>query len=189
MVNGDEDKEGSENFFLQISNPTGNSIITDGQGEGIIGDDDVLNTKINRFQSKSIPGTYLFAGEEESENIRENFADSFTEEGLAFEVSAEPDEGLIPLYRFQSTRTPGTYLFVGEAEREGINQNFSDDFNEEGLAFYVYGVGSGEGTEFIRFQNSERPGTYLFAGPEEAQGIRDSFPSFEEEGVAFEVGA
>ena len=191
MVNGDEDKEGNETLFLELSNPTGNSAIADGQGEGIIGEDDILSTRINRFQSKGVPGTYLFAGEEESVNIRENFADSFDEEGVAFEVATEPedDPNLIPLYRFQSTRTPGTYLFVGEEEREGIRDNFSNDFNEEGLAFYVYGVGSGEGTEFIRFQNSDRPGTYLFAGPEEAQGIRDNFPSFIEEGPAFEVGA
>ena len=193
LVNGDTNMEEDETFFFELSNPTGNATLENETAVATIQDDDrdddrvaPLNTTINRFRNKDVPGTYLFAGETESENIRENFA-NFEDEGVAFQVAAESGDDLIPLYRFQSTRTPGTYLFAGEAEREDINENFSDDFNEEGLAFYVYGVGAGEATEFVRFQNSDRPGTYLFAGPEEAEGIRDNFPSFEEEGVAFEV--
>ncbi len=147
-----------------------------------------LNTTINRFQNANIPGTYLFAGEEESQGIRDNFP-NFDEEGLAFNVAVEPGDDLIPLYRFQSTRTPGAYLFAGEEERQSINQNFAEDFNEEGLAFYVYGAGSGLGTTFYRFHNDNRPGTYLFAGPEEREGILDNFPNFTEEGIAFEVSA
>jgi predicted outer membrane repeat protein len=146
-----------------------------------------LSQTINRFQNKDISGTYLFAGEEESESIRENNP-NFEEEGTAFKVSFEPGEDLIPLYRFQSIGNPGTYLFVGEEERQGILENFSNDFNEEGLAFYVYGVGEEKGTTFYRFQNEDKPGTYLFAGPEERENIVENFPNFTEEGVAFEVG-
>ena len=147
---------------------------------------DNLDVNINRFQNTDIPGTYLFANDEESKSIRENFP-NFSEEGLAFQVADKPGNGLIPLYRFQSLITPGTYLFAAQEERESIKENFSDAFTEEGLAFYVYGAGSGFGTEFIRFQNTERPGTYLFAGQEEAESIRQNFPNFIEEGVAFEL--
>ncbi|MDJ0649308.1 MAG: hypothetical protein QNJ60_11440 [Xenococcaceae cyanobacterium MO_188.B19] len=147
---------------------------------------DSLDVNINRFQNNDISGTYLFANEEESKSIRENFP-NFSEEGLAFKVSDQPGNGLIPLYRFQSLITPGTYLFAGQEERESIKENFSDAFTEEGLAFYVYGAGTGLGREFIRFQNSDRPGTYLFAGQEEAESIIKDFPNFLEEGVAFEV--
>ncbi|MGK7899109.1 MAG: peptidylprolyl isomerase [Xenococcus sp. (in: cyanobacteria)] len=38
---------------------------------------------------------------------------------------------------------------------------------------------------FIRFQNSAVPGTYLYATGAEAQNIRNNFPGFVEEGVAF----
>ena len=145
-----------------------------------------FDTPINRFQNKDISGTYLFAGEEESKNIRANFP-NFTEEGFAFNVASQSGANLQALYRFQSLITPGTYLFAGEQERISINQNFSEAFREEGLAFYVYGAGTGLGEEFIRFQNSDRPGTYLFAGEEEAKSIRANFPNFDEEGVAFEV--
>lgn len=149
-------------------------------------DDTLFNTKINRFQNNDIPGTYLFADETESENIRANFP-NFTEEGFAFNVADEPAENLIPLYRFQSLITPGTYLFAKEEERQDIKQNFSEAFTEEGLAFYVYDVGSGLGTEYTRFQNQDNPGTYLFANPEETERIKNDFPNFVEEGAAFEV--
>ncbi len=51
----------------------------------------------------------------------------------------------------------------------------------------MYGVGTGLGEKFIRFQNRDRPGTYLFAGQQEAESIRANFPNFDEEGAAFEV--
>ncbi|MEB3229189.1 MAG: peptidylprolyl isomerase [Synechocystis sp.] len=41
--------------------------------------------------------------------------------------------------------------------------------------------------ELIRFRNNDRPGTYLFAGLEEAASIRQNFTNFIEEGVAFQV--
>ncbi|HHP7232100.1 MAG TPA: spondin domain-containing protein [Xenococcaceae cyanobacterium] len=40
-------------------------------------------------------------------------------------------------------------------------------------------------TPFVRFQNSGVPGTYLYATGEEAENIRNNFPGFVEEGVAF----
>ncbi len=146
-----------------------------------------LNSPIYRFQNSKIPGTYLFVGEEERDRINENFADTFTEEGLAFKVAVEEGDDLIPLYRFQSTITPGTYLFAQEEERVSIKENFADSFTEEGLAFYVYAPGSDLGTEFSRFQNRDRQGTYLFATGEERNNIRANFPNFLEEGIAFEV--
>ncbi|MDJ0651380.1 MAG: peptidylprolyl isomerase [Xenococcaceae cyanobacterium MO_188.B19] len=146
-----------------------------------------LNSPIYRFQNSKIPGTYLFVGEEERDRINENFADTFTEEGLAFKVAVEEGDDLIPLYRFQSTITPGTYLFAQEEERVSINENFADSFTEEGLAFYVYGADSGWARDFSRFQNSDRQGTYLYATGDERDNIRVNFPNFVEEGTAFEV--
>jgi hypothetical protein len=44
-----------------------------------------LGTDFNRFQNTALPGTYLFAAEEESIGIRANFP-NFVEEGVAFEA-------------------------------------------------------------------------------------------------------
>ncbi|VEP15024.1 hypothetical protein H1P_300046 [Hyella patelloides LEGE 07179] len=148
-----------------------------------------LDTNINRFQSTERPGTFLFAGEAESVSIRENFSDTFVEEGLAFQVADEPGEDLIQINRFQNTQVPGTFLFAAETESVNIRDNFSDTFVEEGIAFYVFGAGSDQATPFTRFQNIEEPGTFVFASPQESASIRDNFSdTFIEEGIAFEAG-
>ena len=42
-------------------------------------------------------------------------------------------------------------------------------------------------TPIIRFQNQDKPGTYLFAGQQEAISIRQNNKNFKEEGIAFQV--
>ena len=42
-------------------------------------------------------------------------------------------------------------------------------------------------TPIIRFQNIDKPGTYLFAGEQEAASIRQNYKGFKEEGLAFQV--
>ncbi len=44
-------------------------------------------------------------------------------------------------------------------------------------------------TQLIRFQNSDRPGTFLFATEGESVSIRENFPNFIEEGPAFKVAS
>ncbi len=146
---------------------------------------DNLNTPFFRFQNSDRPGTYLFAGEPESQSIRQNFP-NFVEEGFAFYVGDVPDDDLIVFNRFQNTAVPGTYLYAGEVESGNIRQNFPD-FVEEGVAFYAYGADANRGVDFYRFQNSQQPGTYIFVGEQERQNILANFPQFVEEGVAFEV--
>lgn len=155
----------------------------------VLSDSDLLDTEIYRFRRLGEDvSSYLFVAEEEAQSIRDNFADTYEEEGIAFEVGLETSDELIPLYRFQSNNNPGKYLYVGEEERVNINENFSESFTEEGLAFYVYGVGAEAATEFTRFRNLNSPENYLYATGEEAQNIRDNFATtFEEEGAAFEV--
>ena len=144
-----------------------------------------LNTSIDRFQNRSLPGTYLFTGAAESQSIRAHFP-NFVEEGQAFKVAVEPDDDLIRLNRFQNSNVPGTYLYAGEAESQNIRQNFPN-FVEEGVAFYVYPGSADICVDFYRFQNLDVPGTYIFVGEAERQNILANYPNFAEEGIAFEV--
>lgn len=89
-----------------------------------------------------------------------------------------------PIYRFQNTEIPGTYLYVGEEERQSILNNYPK-FEEEGFAFSV-ATQPGDGLiPIYRFQNTQIQGTYLYVGQEERQSILQSFPQFREEGLAF----
>ena len=147
-----------------------------------------LDTPIYRFQNSKIPGTYLFATEEEAHYIRTNIPD-FIEECVAFKAAIAPADNLMPLYRFQNNQCSRIYLYVGEAERNHIqsDSNLASAFNDEGIAFYVYAAGSGFGAPFYRFQNSDIPGTYIYATGAEADRIRASCPNFIDEGIAFEA--
>jgi len=143
----------------------------------------VLDDPFYRFQNTAVPGTYLFAGETESQSIRDNYP-QFEEEGFAFFLSDEEQDGLIRFNRFQNTDVPGTYLFAGDAESESIRTSYPQ-FEEEGIAFYAFDSGSSEGVPFYRFQNTDLAGTYLFVGEAERQSIIANYPQFHEEGVAF----
>ena len=151
-------------------------------------DDSILESSLTRFQNSDVPGTFIFVSGDEAASIRDDFS-QFEEEGVAFNAAIAPDDDLIPFYRFQNEEMPGTFLFVDENERDNINAdpNFSDIFTEEGIAFYVYGAGSNEAVSFSRFQNSAVPGTFIYATGDEANNIRNNFPQFVEEGIAFEA--
>jgi hypothetical protein len=145
----------------------------------------ILNDSLTRFQNSDRPGTYLFAGEEESKSIRQNFP-NFREEGFAFNVSNEPDDELIVFNRFQNNAVPGTYLYAGTAESASIEQNFPN-FVKEGVAFYAYDANASEGVDIYRMQNTQQLGTYIFVGEEEKNNILANFPQFQLKGVAFKV--
>jgi hypothetical protein len=146
---------------------------------------DLFDSPFYRFQNKDIPSTYLYAGEQEAQNIRQNFP-NFQGEGFAFNASVTPNDELISLYRFQNMNLPGTYLYVGEQERQSVLANFPN-FTEEGLAFYAFGADENKGQDIYRFQNINLPGTYLYVGEQERQSVLANFPNFVEEGIAFEV--
>ena len=92
--------------------------------------------RFNRFQSNFLPGTYIFASEGESESIRANFSDAFTEEGIAFYAYGADDNQGQDVIRFRNQNN-NTYLFVLGDEAQNIEQNFSDTFTREGVAFEV----------------------------------------------------
>ena len=140
-----------------------------------------------RFRNEAVSGSYLYVSEAEAEGIRENFADDFTEEGSAFDVSSEQQNGLVQFNRFRNNSLSGSYIFANEEESQNIRDNFSDVFTDEGTSFFAYAAGSGIGENVVRFRNLNGSG-YVFALGEEAQNIRDNFSDiFAEEGVAFET--
>lgn len=200
----DEEDESAEGFSLSITNPVGVTvgrstataiIEDDSNGESDNSDGDADNViELFRFRNTTFDtGTYIFVSEAEKEQIIDNLDQNrtFALEGNgepAFIASSSEGDDLAPFYRFQSDVTPGSYIFVGEEERNNIQENFADSFTEEGLAFYAYDAGTGIGEEFNRLRNTSN-GTYLFANSTETEAIlsdRDLANTFTNEGVAFE---
>jgi len=134
---GDPVTTGNANITVKATNLLGDSV-TDSftvnvTGENVDSSDQLL--RFNRFQNLDKPGTYLYAGEQESASIRSQFP-NFIEEGIAFYAYGANSNLGDKVYRFQNTQQPGTYIFVGETERQSIRENFPQ-FAEEGVAFEV----------------------------------------------------
>ncbi|NCO74613.1 MAG: DUF839 domain-containing protein [Cyanobacteria bacterium] len=97
-------------------------------------------------------------------------------------------EGTDPLlndqiYRFRTGN--GTYLYVGEEERQSVLQgNFG--FVEEGAAFKVSFEADDELIPIYRFRNQDVSGAYLYVGEQERQSLltENNF-GFVQEGLAF----
>ena len=173
--------------FIDVIASMANGSVSPEDAQVLLNQTILLPNTLNRFQNSDTPGSYMYAGEEESVNIRANFP-QFVEEGEAFEVSlqAKDDDDLIAFNRFQNSDVPGSYIYAGEEESVNIRANFPQ-FVEEGIAFYTFGADADRGADIYRFQNSNQPGTFIFVGEEEAVNIRANFPQFVEEGIAFEV--
>ena len=166
---------------------------------------DLNNIQLFRFRNTTFnTGTYLFVGAEERDAILANpdFNQIFELEGNgspAFTARTKLGDDLAPFFRLQSVDIPGTYLFVSQGEYDAIfadNSAQKDKWLKEGFDsqgvdipdFYLFGVGSGQGVEFNRFQNLQN-GTFLYAGPSESSGInRDPnlLSIFIDQGIAFE---
>ncbi|WP_017295382.1 hypothetical protein [Geminocystis herdmanii] len=86
------------------------------------------------------------------------------------------------IYRFRTGE--GTYLYVGDEERQSIlvsNYNFV----EEGEVFKVSMTMDDDLIPIYRFRNTNLTGAYLYVGEEERQSILQSDYGFVEEGLAF----
>ena len=110
---------------------------------------------------------------------------------IFFEPSQNLDYLDSPIYRFQNSQIPGTYLFVTEDEANSLRAN-CPEFIEEGVAFYAAIAPNDNLIPLYRFQCNQRPGTYLYVAEEERNHINTDSnlaQAFDEEGIAFYVYA
>lgn len=88
-----------------------------------------------------------------------------------------------PMYRFRTGN--GTYMYVGEQERQSIRSNFPS-FVDEGEAFKVATQAKDELISIYRFRNLNTPGAYIYVGEQERQNILANYGDhFVQEGLAF----
>lgn len=133
-----------------------------------------LKTPLYRFQNQDLPGTYLFVGEEERQNILSNFR-NFKEEGLAFKTASQANGDTIATGEANITIKATNLL--GESARQSFKVNVTGDVPEN--------ENQDQLIRFNRFQNRDIPGTYLYAAEEESRSIRQNYTNFIEEGIAF----
>lgn len=150
---------------------------------------DIPKTDLFRFQHSTDISKYLYVGAEEAESISLNYPE-FVNQGRAFDVystgiNPEENDTLMEIYRFRN-KDSGNYIYVNDGERQAIHSNESlhNAFEEEGLAFYVYGA-TDHGNPIYRFRYLETNG-YLYVGEAERQSINANYQGvIVEEGLAF----
>ena len=164
------------------------------------------NTAIAGEDYTADNGTIEFApGETEKTIVVQTLSDLDTEEDETFELSltnvtnakvsdaaaiatitdddSEPSS-VIELFRFRNTAfDTGTYIFVGEAERDfilsdpNLNQSFAlDGVAEDGTinpAFVASAEAADDLLPFYRLESLTKPGTFLFVSTDEYKFIFD----------------
>ena len=208
IVAGNEDSADIEGFFTQDSSfniiGDGNGVLLDDFNNNIVGNiTSPVDPRLGPLQNNGgLTPTFEPLGDSPAidagdNNIsiavgvndqrdRSRIVNSIVDIG-SVEAQQAIDPALdTPIFRFQNTAVPGTYLFVDDTERQTVLNDFPD-FVEEGVAF---NVASGPGDDLIaifRFQNSAIPGTYLYVDEQERQDVLANNPEFTEEGLAFYV--
>ena len=140
-ISGDTDQEESETYFVNLSDATAPAVIQDGQGLGVIQNDDMLGetSTVFRFFNPNVGVHFYTASEAERDVVLEN-EEQYVFEGPSYISAPETDDpltGISPVYRFFNTNT-GVHLYtIDEAERTFIEENL-DNYSFEGISYYGY---------------------------------------------------
>lgn len=139
---------------------------------------------VYRFYNSGTNAHFYTANEVERTTL-ESVA-SFTNEGIAFEVSPMPQPGLAPVYRFLNSTT-GIHLYtISEDERALIQTNLPA-FQFEGVAYYASQVGGTGLTPLYRFYRPDKNFHFYTAQYTERDNVISNACSYRYEGPAFYV--
>lgn len=184
-INGDTDREESETFFVNLSNATDPAVIQDGQGLGIIQNDDMLGetSTVFRFFNPNVGVHFYTASEAERDVVLED-NDQYVFEGASYISAPETEDpltGISPVYRFFNTNT-GVHLYtIDEAERTFIEENL-DNYSFEGVSYYGYEEQQ-EGTiPLYRLYNPVIDAHFYTPSEAEKDAVIESLPDYELDG-------
>ncbi len=184
ILNNSEDNQATVNPVASVNEDTGEVVIVltnpgDPPAAGSSGsileiDFQISSTaSLNSVASIDLQTAGISVNDEELIFGESNFDDgsvTVLDDGL-------PTPNTIQLYRFRNTTfTTGTYLFVGEAEKDAIlaNPDFNQTFELEGNGRPAFTASTEPGDDlvpFFRLRSLDIPGTYLFVSTGEYNAI------------------
>ena len=203
-ITGDTSIENDETFLVNLTNPS-NATLTDAQGIGIITNDDLPSI------------TLAVSPANVAEDAATNLVYTFTRTGptanaltVTYDITGTADA---TDYTGATSGTGKTITFAANSATATLTLDPTADTTVEPDETAILTLASGTGytigtttpitatitnddvasygskltTPIIRFQNTDKPGTYLFAGEQEAASIRQNYKGFKEEGLAFQV--
>ena len=183
-VSTDIQPENDETFFVNLRNATGNAVIRDNQGTGLISNDDINaeGDTVFRLLNPEV-GVHFYTTDVEE---RDEFIASgnYESEGASF-TSIDPEaEGAEEVYRFFNATT-GVHLYTTEeTERDSIRENLSD-FAFEGEVFNAYPTEVEGSIPVYRFFNESLGVHFYTPNQAERDSVEANLPNYESEGVAY----
>ncbi|WP_424447369.1 peptidoglycan DD-metalloendopeptidase family protein [Microbacterium arborescens] len=135
-------------------------------------------TPVYRFWSASNDKHFWTADAAERDNVVARWPHIWTLEGPAYSAFTSPAPGTVPLYRFWNRLLDGHFYTANTAERDDVIARWSDTWKYEGVAFYVYPVGSAAaGTVTVaRFLNRQRGHHFYTADAAERDTVIARWP-------------
>ncbi|MRR12821.1 hypothetical protein EG835_10250 [bacterium] len=83
-------------------------------------------------------GTHFYtASEAERASVTSTLSNTYTYEGVAYQVSATGGANTAPVYRFLNLRTGSHFYTISGIERDSVMQNQASVYAYEGIAFHV----------------------------------------------------
>ena len=93
---------------------------------------------VYRFWSSKLQAHFYTSSEYEKNYVEENFSDVWSYEKVAFyAIENEGDEKVGPVYRFWSSKLQAHFYTSSEYEKNYVEENFSDVWSYEKVAFYA----------------------------------------------------
>lgn len=183
-VTGDTLPETNETFFVSLSEATGNAVIQDSQGVGLIANDDInqaggtvfrlLNPDVGvHFYTTDVDerDEFIASGNYESEGA------SFTSVNPSVETSEE-------VFRFFN-ETTGVHLYTtDENERDVIRDNLTE-FAFEGAVFNAYETQVEGSIPVYRFFNEFLGVHFYTPNAAERDFVEENLSNYESEGIAY----
>ncbi len=183
-VSTDTQPENDETFFVNLVNPTGNAVIRDNQGVGLISNDDISREGDTVFRLLNPEVGVHFYTTDVAERDEFIASGNYESEGASF-TSIDPDaEGAEEVYRFFNATT-GVHLYTTEeVERDSIQANLSE-FAFEGEVFNAYATNVEGLIPVYRFFNPSL-GVHFYTPSEvERDSVEANLPNYESEGIAY----
>ncbi|MEM7595399.1 MAG: Calx-beta domain-containing protein, partial [Cyanobacteria bacterium P01_A01_bin.83] len=184
IVAGDTLPEDNETFFVSLSDATGNAVIRDSQGVGLITNDDLdqAGDSVFRLLNPDI-GVHFYTTDvaERDEFIASG---NYESEGASF-TSVNPDiESSEEVFRFFN-ETTGVHLYTtDENERDFIRDNLSD-FAFEGAVFNAYETEVEKSIPVYRFFNPSVGVHFYTPNAAERDFVAENLSNYESEGIAY----
>ena len=183
-VSADTQPENDETFFVNLANPTGNAVIRNNRGVGLIVDDDVSREGDTVFRLLNLEVGVHFYTTDAAERDEFIASGNYESEGASFTSVDSSAEGAEEVYRFFNATT-GVHLYTTEeVERDSIQANLSE-FAFEGEVFNAYATEVEGSIPVYRFFNPSLGVHFYTPNEVERDFVEANLPNYESEGIAY----